>query len=235
MSSDSKHPEVPPGPADAELPRRALARLAVSQQAQQLAERATNALVPTGTAEDARSDDAEDVAIAYQLVDEARELLSRAVVEARERGVSWETIGAEHGGITRQSAQERYGPALAEWNDALDRPTERSGPFLSSRLPDGLEQPAATAARLDAWAQTHVAAAIRQRGQAHEALLVSTGLEAHSGLTRLNTAQRYDEHLRERDQAGETVTAAAWERLAELKTRARAAATDEQAEQQPAD
>lgn len=234
MSTDTEHPEVPPGPADAELPRRALARLAVSQQAHELAERAGNALVPTST-EYAHADDAENVAIAFQLVEAARELLSRAVIEARERGISWETIGAEHGDITRQSAQERYGPALAEWHDALDRPTERSGPFLSSRLPDGLEQPERTAARLDAWAQAHVAGDrfSRQRAEADGRGLVSAGLEEHSALTRLNAARRYREHLHAREQAGETIRAAEWDRLAELKTTARAAAEAEQHASEP--
>ncbi len=235
MSENSEHPQLPPGPADAEHPRRALARLAVSESARQLAERATNALVPTGS--DSRGDAAEEVQIAYQLVDDARELLTRAVIEARERGVSWETIGAEHGEITRQSVQERYGPALADWDDALDQPWQRSGAFVSSRLPDGLVEPERTAARLDAWAAAHVATErfSRQRAEAEGRGIVSTGLETHSALTRLNTALRYGKHLREREQAGEEVTVAEWDRFAELKATARAAAEDEQAEQHPAD
>lgn len=152
-SGEDAGSDVSPGPADVTWPRRALARLALSSAAADLADRATG-MVPTSGDEWARG--AEHVDQAVQLLDAAREVLHRAVVYARERGVSWADVGQALGGMTRQSAHERHAPTLAEWEAGLDEPWTRHGTVVSPRLPDGAGDPDRTAARLDQWCTAHL-------------------------------------------------------------------------------
>lgn len=194
---------VPVGPADAEYPRRALSRLALSSAAQTAADRASS-LVPTTT-----EDPSEMVELAHHLVEEAREVLTRAVVHARENGVSWAEIGDRHGEISKQSAQERYAGALAEWEEGLDRPWERPGAFLSSRLPEGLADPAFTANYLDEWCTRHAPDSTRSLADRDGVAdrMVSANLPVHTGTTRINLVLRRNQHLFARETAGEDVSA----------------------------
>lgn len=131
--------------------------------------------------------------------------------------------------------QERYAAALADWEAALDEPLARSGPFTSSRLPDGLDEPERTTARLDAWAAAHVGGGSFRRQHAEEngAGIVSAGLDAHSAITRWNTALRYREHLQAREAAGETITGDEWAVAEQLHATARDAAEAERADTGP--
>lgn len=216
LTNMSELPEIPPGPADVDYPRRALSRIALSHAARDAAETAA-ALVPTVSDGHAHTDDAEEVRLAHQLTVQARAVLERAVVHARERGVSWQTIGEDHHDITRQSAHERHGDAIGAWEDALDRPWTHSGPWLASRLPDGADRPAETAASLDRWCATgHASDSARglaaDKGVAEH--MVSANLPGHTDLTRLNSVLRHGNHLAERDD----VTQAEWDAQQTRKT-----------------
>ena len=136
---------ISPGPADVTWPRRALARLALSHAAAELAEQSTGMVL---TINDVWGRPNEYVAQAAQLVAAAREVLDRAVVYARERGASWADIG-ESLHVSRQAAHERYAPVLAKWDSGLDEPRTRHGRFLSPRLPGGASEPDPSAARVD--------------------------------------------------------------------------------------
>jgi hypothetical protein len=137
-----------------EFPPSDLARLAHAKAARELSDTA-RAEVPTHADPDAEEGDF--VARGLRLVHEAERVLELAVVLERERGASWETIGMALGQITRQSAHERYAAAHHEFLDALMFPVRRD-PDLAwgrSALPDGLEDPAHTAGKLDVWAIRH--------------------------------------------------------------------------------
>lgn len=198
---------IPPGPADVDLPRRALARLALSSAACEAAEIAAS-LIPTVADGYVSRDAAEEVRLAYQLVDQARDVLARAVVTARERGVSWEAIGEDHGGITRQSAQERYRDTVAAWEDALDRPWERVGRHLSSRLPSGLADAEVTLRYLDEWCAQHAPDSTRRLAEDDGIAdrMVSANLPTHDTLTKTTSVLRHGRVLRRRDD----VTPAEW-------------------------
>jgi hypothetical protein len=127
-----------------------LPRLDLSDQARELAE-AARALVPTVA--DAHARDGEFVADAAELVRTAHRLLESAVLHERMKGTSWERIGVDLGGISRQVAQERYAEAEREFRlrvlHAWLRP-EIAGSVLTTA--DRLAQ---AVARLTAWAESH--------------------------------------------------------------------------------
>ena len=145
-------PEIPPGPADTTHPRRALARLALSAAYRETADFAAGG-VPTVS--DNYGDAWDYVDHAARLVAMAQDVLARAVVYARERGGTWSTI-AEALDTSEQQARDQYTPTVERWEDGLDRPWERSGRFLSSRMPDGTTDPEASAADLDQWCLRHL-------------------------------------------------------------------------------
>lgn len=92
---------------------------------------------------------------AFRLANTAESLLRYAVVVARAAGHSWERIGEELD-ITKQSAQKRFGDAVARFEKALAEP-EAVNSFGNtySTLPYGADDTAAIAARLDQWAVRH--------------------------------------------------------------------------------
>ncbi|MGW3200133.1 hypothetical protein ACWDBD_37315 [Streptomyces sp. NPDC001118] len=118
--------------------RAALARIVLSDALTDLADSASGG-VPT---RDAWVNRGEIVAHAVELMDRAREVLSRAVIYERARGASWEQIGYALDDISRQSAHERYKNDVAAWEHALLEPQE---------LPEAAYQPTAAGRRLDAW------------------------------------------------------------------------------------
>ncbi|MFE4678204.1 hypothetical protein [Streptomyces sp. NPDC056723] len=142
--------------------RTALARLAFSAELRELADRAA-ARVPTTN--DCWSHPGEPVGDAFDLVKQAQEALTRAVIYERQKGTSWEAI-AEQLDIKKQSAHERYKDAVEEWKLGLvepfyppSRPDEK---IRSLRLHDAAYTPTAAGRRLDAWA--------RERGQGEHAV-----------------------------------------------------------------
>jgi hypothetical protein len=103
------------------------------------------------TSADDRAESGAFIEHAVGLLRSAEELLNRAVVLERERGTSWEVIG-EVFGMSRQGAQQKYGPTFDQWREALDEPLRRGrGNIYDSQLPDGPDDPERHVARLDAW------------------------------------------------------------------------------------
>jgi len=152
--------------------RCARARLALCQAARRLADEA-GALVPT--AADGHRGPGGWVAEGARLVDWAREVLERAVVAERERGTSWEDIGAALK-TTRQAAHERFVEAEREWTAALREPYDRVDEVVVCRLPEGAHHPDRYAALLDAWVLHH----LDRHGSRHDEYPVSGHLRLTS-------------------------------------------------------
>ncbi|HEY0691755.1 MAG TPA: hypothetical protein VGD71_22270 [Kribbella sp.] len=194
-------PAVPPGPADTTHPRRALARLALSSAYREAADFAAGG-VPTVS--DEYGDAYDYVDHAARLVSMARDVLVRAVVYARERGGRWVDL-AEALNLTAEQAREQYAAAIEQWEDALNRPWERSGRFLSSRMPDGTTEPDETAADLDQWCVRHLE---ENHGDRHNARrdgiedrMVSANLPEHTPVTEMNSLTRTAAYLSQRGTA----------------------------------
>lgn len=191
-------PPIPPGPADTTHPRRALARLALSAAYRETADFAAGG-VPTVS--DSYGDAWDYVDHAARLLAMAQEVLARAVVYARERGGTWSTI-AEALDTTTEQVRERYAPTLDRWDEALDRPWERSGRFLASRMPDGTTDPDATIADLDQWCLRHLdehsGARHNARADGIEDRMVSAILPAHTPLTEMTSLTRTATYLARR-------------------------------------
>lgn len=147
-----------------DYPPEALARIALSAAAQELADSASS-LVPTSS--DGYAHGGEFVETAARLVGDAERLLRRAVIYERERGRSWETIGGAMG-IKRQTAHERFAGDVEEWQAAFDRPYEPQGQGLCiSTLPDGAARPTWTAQYLDKWVATRAEPSSIHHGEEH--------------------------------------------------------------------
>jgi hypothetical protein len=194
-------PAIPPGPADTTHPHRALARLALSSAYREAADFAAGG-VPTVS--DEYGDGYDYVDHAARLVSMAQDVLVRAVVYARERGGRWDDI-AEALNLTAEQARDHYTVAIEQWEDALNRPWERSGRFLSSRMPDGTTEPDATAADLDQWCLRHLeenhGARHNARHEGIEDRMVSANLPEHTPLTEMNSLTRTAAYLIQRGSA----------------------------------
>jgi hypothetical protein len=204
-------PAVPPGPADTTHPRRALARLALSSAYREAAEFAAGG-VPTVS--DEYGDAYDFVDHAARLISRAQDVLVRAVVYARERGGRWDDI-AEALNLTAEQARDQYSAAIEQWEDALNRPWERSGRFLSSRMPDGTTEPDETAADLDQWCLRHLE---ENNGARHNARqvgvedrMVSAHLPEHTPLTEMNSLTRTAAYLIRRGSDATDAERAAYE------------------------
>src|SRR5918995_4219233 len=116
----------------------AQARLALSTAARRASDQARGLV----SADDRGSGAGEIVERAVQLVDDARAVLDRAVVYERERGASWQTIGAAIG-ISRQTAHERFAEVERRGEGALGRSDAAAGPGgrRAQGLPAGAEDP----------------------------------------------------------------------------------------------
>jgi hypothetical protein len=130
----------------------AQARLALSTAARGASDQARGLV----SADDRDSGAGEIVERAVQLVDDARVVLERAVVYERERGASWQTIGAAIG-ISRQTAHERFSEVERRWKDALRQPDAAAGPGggRAPRLPAGADDPERWGKLLDQWVIRH--------------------------------------------------------------------------------
>lgn len=191
-------PPIPPGPADTTHSRRALARLALSHAYREAADFAAGG-VPTVS--DEYGDPYDYVDHAARLVAMAQDVLARAVVYAREGGGRWGDI-AEALDTTAEQARDRYTAVMDRWEDALDRPWERSGRFLVSRMPDGTTEPDQTAADLDRWCSQHLEENSGTRHNAHhdgiEDRMVSANLPQHTPVTEINSLTRTAAYLAQR-------------------------------------
>lgn len=191
-------PAIPPGPADTTHPRRALARLALSAAYREAADFAAGG-VPTVS--DEYGDAYDYVDHARRLVSTAQDVLVRAVVYARERGGRWADI-AEALNLTTEQARDHYLAAIEQWEDALDRPWERFGRFLASRMPDGTTEPDETVADLDQWCLRHLeenhGARHNARHDGIEDRMVSANLPEHTPVTEMNSLARTAAYLSRR-------------------------------------
>ncbi|WP_226487496.1 hypothetical protein [Streptomyces parvulus] len=138
--------------------RTALARLALSAQLRELADRAA-ADVPT--THDMWARPGEMVGTALDLVHQAQEVLTRAVVYERQKHTSWEAIGDQLD-VKKQTAHERYKETVSEWQLALQEPhypaPPPSRPVRDLRLHEAAYAPTAAGHGLDAWVREHVTA-----------------------------------------------------------------------------
>ena len=78
------------------------------------------------------------------------------MVYERERGASWQTIGAALG-ISRQTAHERFAEVERQWKDALRRGDAEAGPGgrPARLLPAGADDPERWGRVLDWWVIRH--------------------------------------------------------------------------------
>ncbi|MGV9815897.1 hypothetical protein ACWDTQ_28805 [Streptomyces cellulosae] len=137
--------------------RTALARLALSAELRELADRAAGG-VPTTSDMWARPGEA--VGNALDLVRQAQEVLVRAVIYERQKHTSWETIG-EQLDMKKQSAHEKYKDAVAEWQLALQEPhypAPPGAPVRGLRLHEAAYTPTTAGQGLDAWVREHIPA-----------------------------------------------------------------------------
>jgi hypothetical protein len=194
----AQHPTIPPGPADTTHPRRALARLALSSAYREAADFAAGG---APTVSDEFGDGYDYVDHAARLVSMAQDVLVRAVVYACERGGRWDDI-AEALNLTAEQARDTYTSAIKQWEDALNRPWERSGRFLASRMPDGTTEPDETAADLDQWClrllEENHGARHNARHAGIEDRMVSANLPEHTPLTEMNSLTRTAAYLIQR-------------------------------------
>jgi hypothetical protein len=162
-------------------PPRDLARLAYAQACRQLSDGARSQVSTTA---DRYAHPGEHVEAARQLVWEAEDALTRAVVYERQAGRSWADIGQALG-VSAQTTQERFVAADRDWQDALVHPLrperQGGGQLLSSALPDGADAPEDYTRWLDAWCERHTEPSdgAAYKSAAERAQQVSAGLTAH--------------------------------------------------------
>ena len=181
----------------------ALARLMLSETYREAAEAALGNI---GTEHDSSTsvgpgDYIEEARRLVQLADEA---LRRAVVYERERGTSWEDIGASLR-TTRQSAHTRFAPHEKAWRAPLDEPQRLlpDGTPDDDRLPYGARYAAGhpepeygtaedTARTLDQWLREHSGPDDSWADPEHP---VSDGLPRHSTTAMLLLTDRASHRL----------------------------------------
>lgn len=172
----------------------AQARLAVAAAAAELSEQARTT-VPVH-----EHDVDELVELATRLVSQAEDVQRLAVAAARETGHSWEDVG-ERLGTSKQAAHKRYDTVVAEIHESILFPSRRGAKGAPGwwACPDGLEDPRATIARLDAW--------VDQRRQRHDPDrghgAVSAGIQAisdrHPGVTGIGLVTKLAKRIMDRD------------------------------------
>ncbi|HLV71737.1 MAG TPA: hypothetical protein VKY91_03050 [Vulgatibacteraceae bacterium] len=131
-----------------DLSRASRIRLALSQAAAELADRATGL---TRTGPDGRPGDI--TSAARSLVAAAERVMELAVLYDRRRGASWSTIGEALGEVSRQAAHERYAALEKDLDVALIEHW-LTGDTRTIGLPDGADASPRTVARLDEWSAT---------------------------------------------------------------------------------
>lgn len=98
-----------------------------------------------------------------------------------------------------EQARDRYTARVDRWESALDQPWERSGRFLSSRMPDGTTEPDQSIADLDRWCLRHLdehsGARHNARHDGIEERMVSANLPKHTPLTEMTSFTRTAAYL----------------------------------------
>jgi hypothetical protein len=110
---------------------------------------------------------------------------------------------------------DQYTAAIDQWEDALNRPWERSGRYLASRMPDGTTEPDQTAVDLDRWCLRHLeendGARRNARHDGTEDGMVSANLPEHTPLTEMNSLTRTAAYLIQRGSAATEAERVAYE------------------------
>jgi len=129
-----------------------LARLAVAAAAQDLADFA-RAFV---SIRDTRHSSGGELEDGQKLVAKAEYVLERLVVFERVAGASWEDIGSGLS-MARQNAHKKFRSAVEEFEHAVAEPevTNPDTGVTYNQLPEGADDPAWWADRLDAWVRRH--------------------------------------------------------------------------------
>ncbi|UJW28675.1 hypothetical protein L3Q67_25760 [Saccharothrix sp. AJ9571] len=146
-------------PAQPPYTTASLARLVVADAARELAERAAGLVPISGNelSEDGKTAyPGELLSTAAGVLAQARELFTAAAIAERMGGASWQQLG-DVLGITRQSAQDRFGTAEQEFRGhlALPQNPDYIGEFEQVRLDRAAREPDVTAAELDLWVHHH--------------------------------------------------------------------------------
>ncbi|MEU7206102.1 hypothetical protein [Streptomyces sp. NPDC045470] len=175
----------------------ALARLMLSDAYRQVADLALHG-VTTGYDGSSIAGGGSYVEEAAALVAGAESVLRRAVVYERERGTSWEEIGAALG-IAKQSAHKKFAADVERWRAPFDQP-ERLRPDGTpddERIPHGVRYAAApecsggtaeeTARELETWLRARTHPTDIWSDQEHP---VTGGLPRHSTTAMLLLADR---------------------------------------------
>ncbi|MGW2931513.1 hypothetical protein ACWDA7_06515 [Streptomyces sp. NPDC001156] len=133
--------------------RQALARLVLSDQATTVADSATGLV---GTRHDTDTGLGGRASQAQQLIELAQRTLSSAVIYERERGSTWAQI-ADYLGISAAEAEERYTPAIRDWNEAFEEPyrLDETRRKRVPQLPTAAYDPDWACTQLDRWAFLH--------------------------------------------------------------------------------
>ncbi|XVQ16356.1 hypothetical protein ACQP1W_52425 (plasmid) [Spirillospora sp. CA-255316] len=129
-----------------EMNRASRIRVALSEAAAELADRATDL---ARTTNDGRP--GEPTEEARRLVAAAEYVMQLSVLYDRRRGASWSTIGEALGEVTKQTAHERYAEAEKYVDEAITEHWLTGNPRVVG-LPEGADVSPSTLERLDRWA-----------------------------------------------------------------------------------
>ncbi|ANS65127.1 hypothetical protein SLINC_2903 [Streptomyces lincolnensis] len=181
-------PTTTPYDADrAAYSRETLARLALCSQA---VDTARTASVLVATRNDVDTGLGGRASEALSLIRLAERTLVRAVVYERERGASWEDIG-RYLELDPAEAEERFAPALAGWEEALETPCrlDPTGRRIVNLLPSGAHNPKGAVRSLDLWARLHLY--INDRHPVSGGLSRSPAPHDLEGLIRVGEVRRF--------------------------------------------
>jgi hypothetical protein len=223
--------------------RTGLARLALSEQARDLAD-ASRSLVPT--ASDGDVADGGFVEAAVRVAEIAGQLVALAVIYERNKGIDWAHIGRALGLDDPKAAEERFGQAERDFRERILRAWLQ--PQRAGEQPPTFDHFAQLVDRLNGWLAAHreldpaahadrsIAAGLEPTSAAERSALISEAnrlVEAMADDPAIDDRQRHDLELglcyrkielyQELAAQGHgdsdvlTALAAAWRRLAELQ------------------
>ncbi|WP_041928156.1 hypothetical protein [Mycobacteroides abscessus] len=179
---------VPPGPADTRYPTYILARLAVAKAAADLSDSAAK-LVDIGDRRSATTQECKALAT------QAQQLMELAAISDYEEHSRSDATGSWPARL-----DDQWQPAVRRWLQNIERPFERvpyaqaDSPELvkvRSTLPDGLDNPRATAAVLNDW--------LTRRLYKKATTVISSGLRQHDIASERSSIDRHEQYLRAND------------------------------------
>ncbi|WP_070017745.1 hypothetical protein [Streptomyces nanshensis] len=174
------------------LTEQGLARLMLSDAHREVAEAALAAITPRSDQHVSAGGLVEE---ALQIQRSAEATLRWAVVYERERGTSWDAIGAALDGISRQSAHRRFNDVVDRWREPLEEPTtvRPDGTAADDRIPYPANDPERAAQGLDRWLREHTGRTDPWCDETHP---VSAHLNRHSTTSLLFQQTRASDRVR---------------------------------------